>query len=133
MNVCENNMYLSARIDNLDILAQTREEHPMQEDAGRTVEAAPGRVGRDEQGRAHRANTTGSGLYFELGRLRLKSWSKSVFSIADAPWPTNLCKRLLTFRLAQSRCESNADSAREVAATFLLRAREALLWPQQPS
>ena len=89
MNVCKN-MYLSVRIDNFDILAQTREEHPPQEDAASTADAAPGRVGRDEQGRAHRANTTWSGrVYFELGRLRLKSWSKSDFSIADVPWPTN--------------------------------------------
>ena len=127
-------MYLSVRIDNLDILAQTREEHPLQEDAARMTEVAPGGVGIDEQGRAHRANTTWSGLYFELGRLRLKSWSKSDFSIADAPRPTNLCIRSLTcVGLRKSRCESNAESAHEPAPTFPLRAREALLWPQQPS
>ena len=135
MNVCENNMYLSVRIDNFHILSQTREEHPLQEDAARMMaEAAPGSVERDEQGRAHRANTTWSGLYFELGRLRLKSWSKSDFSIADAPRPTNLCIRSLTcVGLRKSRCESNAESAHEPAPTFPLRAREALLWPQQPS
>ena len=98
MNVCENNMYLSVRIDNLDILAQTREEHPQQEDAARMAEAAPGRVGRDEQGRAHRANTPWSGLYFELGRLWLRYWSKYFFSIADVPWPANLRILLLTCR-----------------------------------
>ena len=102
MNVCENNMYLSVRIDNFHILSQTREEHPLQEDAARMMaEAAPGSVERDEQGRAHRANTTWSGLYFKLGRLRLKSWSKSDFSIADAPWPTNLCIHLLSCRFTK--------------------------------
>ena len=90
MIVCENDMYLSVRIDNVDILAQKREEQPPQGDAASTAEIAPGRVGGDEQGRAHRANTTWSGgVYFELGRLRRKSWSKSDFSIADVPWPTN--------------------------------------------
>ena len=98
MNVCENNMYLSVRVENLGILAQTREEHSLQEDAARMAEAAPGRVGRDEQGRAHRANTPWSGLYFELGRLWLRYWSKYFFSIADVPWPANLRILLLTCR-----------------------------------
>ena len=95
-------MYLSVRIYNLDILAQNREERPPQKDAASTAQAAPGRVGRDEQGREHRANTTWKGgAYFELGRLRVKSWSKSDFSIADAPWPTNLYIHLLTCRLTK--------------------------------
>ena len=95
-------MYLSVRVDNLDILAQKRGEHPPQEDAVRTAEGAPGRVGREEQGGAHRANTTWSGgLDFGLGRLRLKSWSKSDFSIADAPWRTNRYIHLLTCRLTK--------------------------------
>jgi len=38
-----------------------------------TAEAAPGRVGRDEQGEARRANTAlNGGFQLELGRLRLK-------------------------------------------------------------
>ena len=62
-------MYLSVRVDNLDILAQKRGEHPPQEDAVRTAEGAPGRVGRDERGQARRANTTPSGgPNLDLGR-----------------------------------------------------------------
>ena len=50
----------------------------------------PGRVGRDEQGEARRANTTrNGGPHFELGRLRLKSWSESDLPIA-ATWPKYL-------------------------------------------
>ena len=45
MIVCEYTMYLSVRIDNLDILTQKHEEHPPQEDATSTAEDAPGRVG----------------------------------------------------------------------------------------
>ena len=52
---------------------------------------APGRVGRDEQGEARRANTTlNGGPHLELGRLRLKTWSKSDFSIAETTWTTYL-------------------------------------------
>ena len=56
-----------------------------------TAEAAPGRVGRDEQGEARRANTTpNGGPHLELGRLRLETWSKSDFSNAETTWPTHL-------------------------------------------
>ena len=42
-----------------------------------------------EQGVASRANTTpNGGPHLELGRLRLKTWSKSDFSIAETTWPT---------------------------------------------
>ena len=54
----------------------------------------PDRVGRDEQGEARRANTTqNGGPHLELGRLRLKTKSKSDFSIAET-WPTYLCTYL---------------------------------------
>ena len=56
-----------------------------------TAKAAPGRVGRDEQGEACRANTTpNDGSHLEQGRLQLKTWSKSDFSIAETTWPTCL-------------------------------------------
>ena len=66
-------------------------KHPRQGDDTSTAEAAPGRVGRDEQGEVHRAITTpNSGPHLEVGRLRLKSWSKSDFSTAETTWPTYL-------------------------------------------
>ena len=55
------------------------------------AEAASGRVRRDEQGEARRANTTpNGGTHLELGRLRHKTWSKSDFSIAETTGPTYL-------------------------------------------
>ena len=61
--------------------------------AGRRREqgrAATGRARIDEQGEARRANTTrNGGPHFELGRLRLKSWSESDLPIA-ATWPKYL-------------------------------------------
>ena len=57
-----------------------RKQHPPQGDHASTAEAAPGRVGRDEQGEARRANTTPNGgphLELRVGRSRLKSWSNS--------------------------------------------------------
>ena len=60
-------------------------------DDASTAETAPSRVGRDEQGEARRANTTpNGGPHLELGRLRLKTWAKSDFSIAETTWPTYL-------------------------------------------
>ena len=49
----------------------------------------PGRVERDEQGEARRAPHNG-GPHLEQRRLRLKTWSKSDFSIAETTWPTYL-------------------------------------------
>ena len=44
----------------------------------------PGRVGKGEQGEGRRTkNTPNGGPHLELGRLRLKTWSKSDFSIAQ--------------------------------------------------
>ena len=42
-------MYLYVRIESWDILTQKRKQHPSQGDDASTAEAAPGRVGRDEQ------------------------------------------------------------------------------------
>ena len=81
-------MYLYVRIDGWDILAKKRKQQPPPGDDASTAEAAPGRVGRDEQGVARRANTSpNGGPHLELGRLRLKTCSKSGFSIAET-WPT---------------------------------------------
>ena len=57
----QNHMNIYVLIDNLDILTKKRKEHPPQGDDASTAEAAPGRVGRDEQCEAHRANTTPNG------------------------------------------------------------------------
>ena len=55
------------------------------------AEAAPGRIGRDDQGEARRENTTpNGGPYLKLGRLRLKTWSKFDFPTAETTWPTHL-------------------------------------------
>ena len=68
---------------------KNRKEHPPQGDDASTAEADPGRVGRDEQGEAHRANSTpNGGPHLELGRLRLKTWSESDLSIAETTWST---------------------------------------------
>ena len=80
-------MYLYVPIDAWDILQKTKTAPA----AGTTAEAAPGRVGRDERGEARRANSTpNGGPYLMLGRLRVKTWSKSGFSIAERTWPTYL-------------------------------------------
>ena len=58
-----------------------------------TAEAVPGRVGEGEQGEARRANSSmNDGLHLELliGRLRLKTWLKPDFSIAESTWPIYL-------------------------------------------
>ena len=68
---------------------KTRTQHPSQGDDASTGGVAPGRFGRDEHGKARRANTTpNGGPHLELERLRLKTWSKSDFSIAETTWPT---------------------------------------------
>ena len=91
MITCQYYLYLYVRIDNLIFRPQKRKGHLPQGDDASTPEAAPGRVGRDEQGEANRAKTTPSGRpHLELGRLRLKTWSKSDFSIAHTTWPTYL-------------------------------------------
>ena len=53
--------------------------------------AAPGRVDRDKQGARGTSSKhhTDSWPHLELGRLRLKTWSESDFSIAET-WPTHL-------------------------------------------
>ena len=73
----------------LDILTETQKQNPLTVDDASTAEAAPKRVERDGQGETRRANTTPNGRpHLELGRLRLKTWSKSDFSIAETTWPT---------------------------------------------
>ena len=75
------------------VLTKKRAQHLSysQGDDASTAEVRPGRVRRDEHGEARRANTTpNGGPHLELGRLRLKTWSKSNFSIAQTTWPTYL-------------------------------------------
>ena len=72
-------------------MTKKREQPPSQGDDASTAKALPGRVGRDEHGEAHRANTTPNGgphLELLIGRLRLITWSKSDFLIAETTWPT---------------------------------------------
>ena len=70
-------------------LRKQLKQHPASGDDASTGGAAPGRVGRDEKGEARRADTTSNdGSHLELRRLRLKSWSKCDFSIAETTWPT---------------------------------------------
>ena len=69
-------------------LAGRRREHggglSRQSPDASTAEASPGRVRRGEQGEARRANSTpNGGPHLELGRLWLKIWSKTDFSIAQ--------------------------------------------------
>ena len=62
---------------------KNEKKHPSPGDDASTAEAAPGRVRRDEQGEARRANTTPNGVsHLELGHLRLKT-CKSDFSTAE--------------------------------------------------
>ena len=66
------------------ISTKERKEHPWSGYDASTDEVAFGKVGRDEQGEARRANTTQNVRpHLELGRLRPKIWSKSDFSIAE--------------------------------------------------
>ena len=91
-------MYLYVRIDAWDFDPK-RKEHPSAGDDASTAEAAPGRVGRDEQGEARRANTTSSGgPHLELRCLRLKIWSESDLSIAETTWQTCLYIPLWSLR-----------------------------------
>ena len=64
-----------------------RKQHPPPGDDASTAVAAPGRVGRDEQVAA-RHTTPNGGPHLELERLRLKTWPKPEFSIAETTWPT---------------------------------------------
>ena len=54
-------MYLYVRVDSWEKLTKKRNQHPSPGDDASTAEAALGRVGRDEQREAHRANTTPNG------------------------------------------------------------------------
>ena len=62
-------MHLHVVIDAWDILTKKRKQHQSAGDDASTAEAAPGRVGRDEQVEARRANTTPNGSHVELGRF----------------------------------------------------------------
>ena len=90
-------MYLYVRIHTRDrtgsLNKKKRKQHPSPGEDASTAEAAPGRVGRDGQGEARRANTTPKGgPHLEGGRLRLKTCSKYDFSIAET-WSTYLLLR----------------------------------------
>ena len=68
------------------ILTKKQKLHPSPGDDASTAEAAPGRDGRGEQGEARRASSTpncGPHLELLVGRLRLKTYSKTEFSIAQ--------------------------------------------------
>ena len=68
-----------------------KRKHPPQGDDASTVSAGTCRVGRGEQGEARPAiSAPRGGPHLDLGRLRLKTWSKSDFWIAETTWPTYL-------------------------------------------
>ena len=82
-------MYLYVRINGSDILTKKRKPHPPPGDDASTAGAAPGRVGRGEQGEARPAiNALRGGPHLDLGHLRLKTWSKSDLLIAKTTWAT---------------------------------------------
>ena len=83
--------HLYARIHTWGILTKTRKQQTSQGVDASTVGVAPGRIGRDEHGKARRANTAlNGGTHVELERLRLNTCSKSDFSNAETTWPTYL-------------------------------------------
>ena len=82
-------MYLYVRIDVLEKLTKCRKQQPPQGDDASTVYAATCRVGRGEQGEAHpTVSAPRGGPNVDLGRLRLKTWSQSDFSIDGTTWVT---------------------------------------------
>ena len=82
-------MYLNIRVDNFDILTKERKEHPPQRYDASSAKAAPGEAVRDEKGEAHPEKATpNGGPHLGLGRLWLKTWSKS--AIAGTTWHTHL-------------------------------------------
>ena len=71
-------------------IEKNRKQHPPQRDDASTVSAGTCRVGRGEQGAARPAISAPRGEpHIDLGRLRLKTLSKSDFWIAET-WPTYL-------------------------------------------
>ena len=63
-------MYPYVRIDVWEKMTKKRKQHPPPGGDASTAEGALGRVRRDEQGEARRANTTpNGGRHLELGRL----------------------------------------------------------------
>ena len=98
LSYIDRDWYVSVRTNRrLDRLTKTKTE-PV---AGRRREHDRGRPrqSRDGQGEARRANITSKGgPHLELGRLPLKTWSNSDFSIAETTWPTYLCIYLIYSR-----------------------------------
>ena len=81
--ICTYNVRIDAW-DRNTYFDKKRKQHQSPADDASTAETATGRVRRGEQGEAWRANSRPNvGSHLELGRLRLKTWSKSAFSIAQ--------------------------------------------------
>ena len=75
----------------LEKMTKERKMHPSQGDDASTVWAGTCRGGRGEQSEARpEMSAPGDGPHLDLGRLRLKAWYKSDFSIAGTTWPTYL-------------------------------------------
>ena len=99
-DISQIDIYLDTPIHTWDILTKKTKQHPSEGDDESMSEVARGRVDRDEHGEARRANTTpNGGPHLELGHLRLKTCSKSDFSIAETTWPTHLYKNYMYTRL----------------------------------
>ena len=72
-------------------MTKKRKQHPTQGDDASTVYAATCKVVRGEQGEARQTmSAPNGGPHLDLGRLRLNTWSKFDFSIAETGWLTYL-------------------------------------------
>ena len=81
-------MFLYLRIDVWKKMPKKRKKHPPQGDDVSTVYL---KGGRGEQGEARPAISAPRGRpHLDLGRLRLGTWSKYDFSIAETTWPPYL-------------------------------------------
>ena len=88
--ICTYNVRIDAW-DRNTYFDKKRKQHQSPADDASTAETATGRVRRGEQGEAWRANSRPNvGSHLELGRLRLKTWSKSDVTIAQTTGQ-NIC------------------------------------------
>ena len=89
MVTCQIDRYLYVRIESWDILIKKRKQHPSQGDDAGTAEGATCNVGRGKQVEARPTiSAQRGGPHLERGRIRLKTWSESDFSIARTAWRT---------------------------------------------
>ena len=91
MTIYRIDVYLYVRIDVWKKNDKKTKKHPQQGNDASTVSAVTCRVGRGDQGEARPAISAPRGEpHLDLRRSRLKTWSKSEFSIAEMTWPKYL-------------------------------------------